>query len=262
MKTATTRAPKARPFSAVAGFFFWLTLWPTPLQLNQRAHIIIWNVGQGQWITAVEPGQCLHFDTGGERSPLSRVQSRCPTGQNKSYFSHWDWDHIGFAAGARNRLTRFCVAVPPRGQTTSKKFRAFRGIPTCPESRTSTRVHEIAARLPKLRLNRSSNAESRVLVIDAQVLDPGDSTADEEKFWARHIPQAARIRVLIAGHHGSRTSTSETLLRATTGLRLTIVSARKARYGHPHVLVAKRLKAKGIAMLTTEDWGSIAIELR
>ena len=35
--------------------------------------LIVWNVGQGQWVTWVQDKVCLHFDAGGERLVLPRT---------------------------------------------------------------------------------------------------------------------------------------------------------------------------------------------
>jgi beta-lactamase superfamily II metal-dependent hydrolase len=41
---------------------------------------------------------------------------------------------------------------------------------------------------------------------------------------------------------------------------MAIASSRWARYHHPAPVVVARLKKHGIAVLKTEDWGSILIE--
>ena len=40
-----------------------------------ETHFIIWNVGQGQWVTAVEFDRCLHFDFGGEFFQLKEIKN-------------------------------------------------------------------------------------------------------------------------------------------------------------------------------------------
>jgi beta-lactamase superfamily II metal-dependent hydrolase len=46
------------------------------------------------------------------------------------------------------------------------------------------------------------------------------------------------------------------------GLKIAISSARKAKYGHPHIETIWLLKKRGVPLLRTEDWGTIALELR
>jgi competence protein ComEC len=64
-------------------------------------------------------------------------------------------------------------------------------------------------------------------------------------------------QVLKAGHHGSRTSTSETFVSAVS-LEYTVISAGKDNaYGHPHAEVMERLKAHEVKILNTAAEGTI-----
>ena len=56
-------------------------------------------------------------------------------------------------------------------------------------------------------------------------------------------------------------STSDDLLNRLPNLRLVIASARFARYHHPSIETVTRLRARGVPLLRTEDWGSIALQL-
>ena len=68
------------------------------------------------------------------------------------------------------------------------------------------------------------------------------------------------ITVLRLGHHGSRTSTSPTLLD-TTRPQLAVVSAgRNNTYGHPSTEVLDRLAVREIPVLRTDEGGAIRIE--
>jgi competence protein ComEC len=65
--------------------------------------------------------------------------------------------------------------------------------------------------------------------------------------------------VLKVGHHGSRTSTGEPLLRAARP-RLALVSAgRNNRYGHPAPAVVRRLLTHEVRVLRTDEHGSITV---
>ena len=92
---------------------------------------------------------------------------------------------------------------------------------------------------------------------DSGFLLPGDSTKSAEKIWSNDFKNISETKVLVLGHHGSRTSTSAALLNKLPHLQMTIASARKARYGHPNTEVLQRLRIKKTPVLKTEDWGSI-----
>ncbi|MFO7544850.1 MAG: DNA internalization-related competence protein ComEC/Rec2 [Trueperaceae bacterium] len=68
------------------------------------------------------------------------------------------------------------------------------------------------------------------------------------------------LDVLMVGHHGSRGSTSEALVRAV-GPRLAVVSVGRNRYGHPHPTVIERLAAHGAKVLTTLEHGAVRVGL-
>ncbi len=247
-----------------------LTAQATPLA-SPVFRFIIWNVGQGLWTTLVVADSCYHFDAGGERAPWRLIVHRCKDRKNFFSFSHWDWDHINFATLASRRLSSACILNPPRGPSSQHKQEMLKALPLCAEN-------EIASHLPLEEIDRISQPDriqsstrikrlapndlSRVFDVAADILAPGDSTAREEKVWAQRLGFKARtIHLLVLGHHGSRTSTSQLLLRRLTDLRQAVASARKVRYGHPHSEVVTRLKSAGVALISTEEWGSVEFEV-
>ena len=63
-----------------------------------------------------------------------------------------------------------------------------------------------------------------------------------------------------AGHHGSRTSTTEDFLRAVTPEIVVIQSGKSNSYGHPHKEILKILGDKDIKILRTDELGDVVIE--
>ena len=66
--------------------------------------------------------------------------------------------------------------------------------------------------------------------------------------------------LLVAGHHGSRYSTGDTLLDAT-GAQRAIVSCGYNAYGHPTEETLERLKNHGIEIYRTDQLGSVTVRL-
>lgn len=225
---------------------------------NEKERVIVWNVGQGLWITWVTPQTCFHFDMGGEFAPWAKIRETCEGRENHALFSHWDWDHIGFAKRSGRYLKRFCVLRRPRGNSSPSKHRYFSSLVDC-ERKALPNLIELKTPAISSRKN-TSNALSRVFVVRKLALLPGDSTAKEEKHWSGQLKNF-KIRFLALGHHGSQTSTSKTLIDNLPHLRIAIASARKSRYGHPHARIVKRLKRSGVALLKTEDWGTLQWEV-
>ena len=234
----------------------------TPVLL-QTDEVIVWNIGQGQWVSIVTQDKCLHLDMGGEHVNWLPILNSCGEKQNLAYFSHWDLDHISFARPALRKFKYFCVAARPGGPVTSdRKLEMLSAIPNC-EQQANDDFEEVKTTGLRTNLRRklSSNDYSRVFTFNSWLLSQGDSTRTQEKFWVKNLKQPIKIKILILGHHGSRTSSSEELIANLTELKMGISSARKSRYGHPHIEVLQRLKKHGVAALLTEDWGNIHFEI-
>lgn len=224
------------------------------IEHKQNTLFVIWNIGQGQWTTAIQENKCLHFDLGGEKRPLSFIKNPCGQKENHLYLSHWDMDHIGFMKIARTLMRNSCMSVIPRGKTSPHKENLISQIKKCTERDTD--VTEI-----KTRENTpDSNSSSHVQVYDNKILIPGDSPITEEKYWAQYARKLP-IQILILGHHGSRTSTGDYLLKQLPRLKLAIASSRYARYRHPHAETLQRLRKNKTPVILTEDWGHIGIEI-
>lgn len=232
----------------------------TALEMPVRSYVIIWNVGQGQFISAVSSASCMHFDMGGEFFPWKKIFWQCRNKSNKAFLSHWDWDHIG-ALGKLNDLPNtpmknLCIALHPIGASTKHKMKTLSAFPSCPILHNREPLYIWKPQEQKK--TKDTNTLSQVL-LNRDILIPGDSPVDQEKIWS-HLPWVKQSRILILGHHGSKTSTSQELLNLLPNLKMAISSARWQRYHHPHALVEARLKEARIPLLRTEDWGNIWLE--
>ncbi|MGZ3774691.1 MAG: ComEC/Rec2 family competence protein [Pseudobdellovibrionaceae bacterium] len=220
-------------------------------------YVVIWNVGQGQFVTSVSPTSCLHLDMGGEFFPWKKIFTECKDKNNFAFLSHWDWDHIGALGklSPHSTLKKFCIALPPLGPASEHKMKIIKSFPTCDLPLEKLPVH-----IWKPRNGNDSNINSRSqVVLCKDVLTPGDSPIPQEKIWSQ-LPWIRPSRILILGHHGSKTSTSQELLKALPNVKMAISSARWNRYHHPHPIVEANLSKARIPLLRTEDWGNIWIE--
>lgn len=218
--------------------------------LQMMTLLIVWNVGQGQWVTLAREHSCEHYDAGGEFKPSSaNLKKYCGSKDNLVFFSHWDWDHIGLIKYLDLQLPRVCIAQMPGGESNDAKMRMLKALPACSKKVADNKM--LTSQDAK-----TANANSHVFLTH-QVLIPGDSPTSQEKQWLHQLPQPLTIQTLILGHHGSRTSTGFDLLNFLPNLKMAIASARSSRYGHPHLQTLFRLQKQGIPVLRTEDWGSI-----
>ena len=217
---------------------------------------IIWNVGQGQWITQVTNNECRHYDFGGEINYFKNIQKQfiqlCSQKYNLLYLSHPDLDHYAYLSLITNRAKSVCWMVRPENFNLSYMAR----LPPC------TSVNKIPRGLK----------ENQTIIVDCNYKDknscstvfkrksfliPGDSPKSQEKFWLPLLENKTQISVLILGHHCSRTSTKTTLLSQLPNLKMAVASARRKKYGHPHLQTVETLKQRNIPLLKTESWGNL-----
>lgn len=230
------------------GVFLFTISFALPLARESSPRWIVWNVGQGQWVTLSTEFRCYHFDSGGESAPWREIMKECRDKQNLLSYSHWDWDHVNFAGKLQRALPRHCLLRRPEGPASRKKTGLFTGLIDCQESKPFTDW------TPET--GSTANALSRVFLWSG-VLLPGDSPIAQEKIWIGKLKNLASTRWFVLGHHGSRTSTGRELLARLKNVRTAIASARRSRYGHPHSEVRRALEERKIPLLTTEDWGHI-----
>ncbi|MEK5232626.1 DNA internalization-related competence protein ComEC/Rec2 [Lysinibacillus sp. FSL K6-0232] len=110
------------------------------------------------------------------------------------------------------------------------------------------------------------NNDSLVLLMRQKgftALLTGDLEAEGEQRLIQHYGQRIRrITLLKAGHHGSKTSSSESFIELLQP-QLTIFSAGlHNRYGHPHPDIVERFVSRNLATLTTGIDGTIEIRIR
>ncbi|MCS7257052.1 MAG: hypothetical protein NZ562_10575, partial [Thermomicrobium sp.] len=92
------------------------------------------------------------------------------------------------------------------------------------------------------------------------VLLPGDLEERGEAALLAHERAAGlHAQILVVGHHGSRTSSSEPFLRAVRPVVAIVSAGRDNPYGHPHPEVLQRLRAVGAELYRTDVDGTVLI---
>ncbi|GKV66744.1 MULTISPECIES: DNA internalization-related competence protein ComEC/Rec2 [unclassified Sporosarcina] len=109
------------------------------------------------------------------------------------------------------------------------------------------------------------NDSSLVLLMKAgewTFVFPGDLETDGEKRLLSSYKGADFGRVILkAGHHGSKTSSTEPFIRFLMPELAIISAGRNSRYGHPHAEVTDRFEEYGIPYLSTAENGTIEIRV-
>ena len=229
-------------------FLFLFTFTSHPIGREVPYNFIVWNVGQGSWATWLQSNQCFHFDMGGESSPMAQVYKLCGQKVNHVYLTHLDYDHIRFLKKFMFIVPQLCLHYPK-----PLKKAWMRKIKPCPPPLQNIRQISFGKK------KDDSNEGSIVYLIAGQVLITGDAPISRELKWYRQTPKS--LKILILGHHGSKTSTSVKLLDWTHP-QMAIASARKNKYGHPHPKVIRKLNQRKIPLLETEVLGHLFFKLK
>jgi competence protein ComEC len=106
------------------------------------------------------------------------------------------------------------------------------------------------------------NNRSCVLRINARgatILLPGDIERTAE--YALH-DRLAPVDILLAPHHGSRTSSTETFIARVRPRHVVFSTGYRNRFAHPHSSVVERYAQAGAQLLDTADSGAITFDIQ
>jgi len=229
--------------------------WLTLLDVGQGLAAVV-RTQDGTLVFDTGPGYETGFNTGNlVVAPFLAAQG---VGQvDMLVLSHADRDHAGGVGGLLERI--------PVRRILSGEPDAL-GIPGVEPCRADDGWEWSGVRFRFLHPDGGSwadNDASCVLRVEAggrSILLPGDITQAAEARLIREQPQGLRSDVLVAGHHGSATSTSAPFLE-TVAPSLVLYSAGYANhFGFPAREVRERVATRGIRALNTGVTG--AIELR
>ncbi|WP_227934897.1 DNA internalization-related competence protein ComEC/Rec2 [Alkalihalobacillus deserti] len=112
-------------------------------------------------------------------------------------------------------------------------------------------------------MEQGLNERSIVLVLEVEGINflfTGDLEESGERRLISTYPNL-QIDVLKAGHHGSRTSTTEAFLNHINPRLVLISAGRRNRFGHPHPEVVERIEDRGIPLLRSDLEGAIELTI-
>ena len=118
--------------------------------------------------------------------------------------------------------------------------------------------------LSSARPGDSDNNASCVLAVEAfgrRLLFPGDVDRDRERALVAFWGDGLRADVLMAGHHGSATSSSRLWLKHVRPRYVVVSAARDNRFGHPAPAVLAAVRSVGARLLNTAWRGAIEFEI-
>ena len=172
--------------------------------------------------------------------------------------THLDADHSNGAAGLLSRVETELLVLPE----------AYSQLPGCTDAQILcvTETLEIALKDTVITIYPptfpgNENEKSLCVLFDTEkcdILITGDRDAYGERSLLRNhsIPD---VDVLIAGHHGSASSSCEELLEAVKPEIVCISAGAGNIYGHPAPELLQRLAAYGCEIYRTDVQGTITI---
>lgn len=263
---------------------------PTPVAGSLRVHV--YDVGQGQAIELrtyppIDPDHAAHPDDGSRDRMLWGLKDGAhegtrdtrvlydtgprfvsgfmplaglwPAGQvfSRVIVSHGDQDHAGgVAALAEHRVGAW---LAPRGERIGHSSKACVAGQRWTSGGTTFQVlWPPAGQLDSL----SANDRSCVLLArlgDQTLLITGDAGRAVEHRLLPSLPE--HIDILIAGHHGSLTSSGPAFVAATNPSQVIFSAGRDNRFGHPAQEVVRRFRRQGSCLWNTALDGAVTITM-
>jgi competence protein ComEC len=226
------------------------------------------DVGQGLAVSVQTANHWLVYDTGAQFSAESDMGRNVVLpylhGQGAGRIdtlivSHGDNDHIG---GARSILN----ALPVSRLLTSAPDRLTEYAPLTCKSGLAWRWDKVDFTIlaPERLDPAKDNNNSCVLKIQSEngaILLTGDIEAAAESWLTAEYGEALRAVILVAPHHGSKTSSTWSFLNTVQPNFILIPAGYRNQFGHPHPSVLARYQKIGTKWLTSASSGAILADL-
>lgn len=256
--------PRSWRWPALLLFFPLLTASPV-MPDRDEFDVTLFDVGQGLAVLIETQDKRLMYDTGpsyggaGSAYPYAiapLLEARGVDDLDLLVLSHGDSDHTGGAAAMLQRVsaservvgqpvggvaaTRFCSDQSIEWQWSGVKFELVQAAPTATQ-----KDNDLSCVL------HVSNGTCSLLI-------PGDlGTRGERVFVQRSAKDP--VTWLVAGHHGSSTSSSQLFLNRLSPEVVIFSRGAFNRFGHPATEVVDRVKKSGIGILDTARDGAILL---
>lgn len=257
-----------RPLAGIPRVFALVLLLPwlfpasDPLQSGDY-DLVFFDVGQGLAVIIRTTDGAVLYDTGpgweGGDTGAAVIRPwlrrrRLPV--SLAFISHGDLDHAGGLASLRDTL-------PPGRLFSGEPERVPDSLP-CQRGQ-SWQLGGVSLRVlwPPADFPRTSNNASCVLLVESaagKVLLSGDISRQVE-YWLSER-DAAGVTVLQVPHHGSKSSSSYTFLRAFPAQWAVASAGYANHFGHPADKIRARYANLEIPMLETATAGMIVFSLR
>ena len=234
-----------------------------------QVELALLDVGQGQSVFIRTRNHSLLYDTGprfskhfdaGRAVILPFLRSEGVRKLDMLVVSHGDKDHSG---GAKSILSSTPVDRILTGAN-SRRWN-YPGAKACADGQRWQWDGVVFEILSPVSINRTGGNNSscvlRLSVAQQSVLIPGDIEKVTELKLLKNHGQALQSDVLIAPHHGSKTSSSWHFLKTVAPDFVLIPNGYRNRFGFPHPEVVNRYAKSGIKWYETAKNGALRLTI-
>jgi len=259
--------PRAVPGKALALLLFLPLLWPARERLAEgEAELWLFDVGQGMALMVRTADHVLLYDAGptyaggldmGEAAVVPALRALGVRYLDALVISHGDSDHAG-GAGAVMRAFPPTHRFAPLGWQDEVYDACEAGGAWTWNGVRFAFLH------PTPHFPYLGNDSSCVLRIDAaqdSLLLTGDIAEVVELRLIREVGEGLDVDWLLVPHHGSRSSSSQAFIEATSPRQALVAAGFGSRFGHPHPEVLARYEQAGIGVVNTALGGALRLRL-
>lgn len=231
--------------------------------------VVLLDVGQGLSVLLQTQNHSLLFDTGprftdsfnaGKHIILPFLKSQGILQLDRLVVSHGDNDHSG---GAHAILSAVPVHRVVTGALASRWYDTRATFCHAGETWTWDGV-EFAFLYPFAPPYQRDNNNSCVLQVRVgkyRVLLPADIERQAEQLLVKYYGSQLQSQLLIAPHHGSKTSSSAAFIDTVAPEWVLVANGYRNRYQFPHPVVTDRYATRSIPWLETQDSGAISLQI-
>lgn len=244
-----------------------------PAKSSVPLRITVMDVGQGLAVVVQTMHHVLVYDAGpsygedfdaGEGILVPYLHSQGLSHLDALIISHNDRDHAG---GVKGLMGAMAVDHIWWGEPARTHALAVVQQPNPKHSRSCHDMPSWEWDQVKFRFltwpispNTKPNNYSCVLLIDYQgqtILLPGDIDQQVERQLMLQGDLPATLNLLLAAHHGSRTSSSTAFVEYLRPTQVVFSAGYRNQHGHPHPLVVERFAQVGSLTFSTAESGAI-----
>jgi len=245
------------------------------LKNKKEFEIDFLDVGQGNGTLIKTQNLNILIDSGKElyaRKTLYKNLSFFDRNLDLVFASHYDYDHVG---NFLDYFQKYKISYFFRNGKESKapiysellKLTKIKKIKTIDlKAGDILKINKnfyIKVLFPDRKINQNKmrdNDSSLVLQIfykNKIFLITGDSPVKIERWLIEKYGDELKSDILLAGHHGSRTSSSEEFLKVVKPDLIIFSTCKNNSYHHPNKEILERVKKLGIKYLRTDEIGTV-----